>query len=105
MVTVEKTVDKLQTENVSLHVASVLEKTVQAHALVDDICMQRHMKNAVAEKEQAVLLFAEEKVKRGNSALNKPLQKDVFTVTLKAGKQIGTLATSSEHVKNESVEV
>lgn len=84
-------IERLKAGNLSLHEKLVAEQTTHTHALMDNNYLQRNMMNAVAEKREAVRLLGADKPKRENSAVVEELKKDVYTVTMMAGNQVGAL--------------
>lgn len=87
---------KTKTAILALHGDLVAEKTAHTRALLDDVCPQWDVTNAVRKKEEFSWLLASKKTKRENSALVELLGEDDLTVTMKAGEKIGTVAASSE---------
>lgn len=98
----EVTIQKLDAENLVLHEELIVEKMHHARALLNSVRLQRDMKRAVKEKDGTVRLLAPGHAMFESSAMEEQLRKGVFTVTIKAGEQIGTLTASLEQVQKEA---
>lgn len=79
----------------------VAEKMAHARALLENVRLHRNMKKIGTEKEEIARLLAMKKAKRKNSAAAELLQKDLLTLTMKAGKQIGALVALLEQARME----
>lgn len=95
---VEEMIEKLKAENLALPGQLVAKKSAHARALLNNARLPRNMQRVMKEKVEAARLVTLEQGKRENSAVMEQLKKDVMTVTMKAGKQIGALTASLEQV-------
>lgn len=85
-------VKKLEMEYKSLYGNLVAGRAAHAHALMDQTRLQQGKMRVVERKEEAVRLWAVEKIKRKNSAMIEQVKKGASAVTLKAAEKFEALA-------------
>lgn len=85
---VEKTMEKLKTENSSLHGRLVAERTDHARTLMDSVHLRRDRKRSVKEKGKAARLLAAKKTKPEKSVVVEQLKKDVLTISIRRLKML-----------------
>lgn len=73
--------------------------------MLDHVRLQRDKTQVAKEIEETARSSDGEKARRESSAKVDQIRKDVLTVTMKVGQQIGTLTTSLEQVEKEVGEI